>query len=162
MAVTSRNTLKGWFQRGYYPTAGQFASFIDSCFNLNDDSIAIADVAGLSASLGGKASMAAVNNALAIANAALAATGKRATVLFDNQQEFDFNAADYPNSAAPLSALFWVVHDELPGYVEGDKSTWFYKQAPADASFTVDADGNPVTYTFDLGFTPLHGMYQIL
>lgn len=163
MAITSRATLKSWFLRGLYPTAGQFASFIDSCWNLNDDTITIANITGLSAALGGKASVAAVNNALAVADAALAAAGKRATVLFDNQQNFVFHAADYPNAAAPLSALFWTVRDELPGYVEGDKTTWFYKPlAAADANFTVDAGGNPVTYSFDLGFVATHGMYQIL
>jgi hypothetical protein len=51
MAITGRNTIKSWFLTGYKPTQGQFASFIDSCFNLNDDTITIGMVSGLSAAL---------------------------------------------------------------------------------------------------------------
>lgn len=38
--VESRNTIKGWFETGDFPTAEQFAAWIDSVFHLNEDKLA--------------------------------------------------------------------------------------------------------------------------
>jgi hypothetical protein len=160
MAATSRATLKTFFLRGLFPTASQFATFIDSCFNLTDDKINIANVQGLPAALAACAPIAVANAALAAAEAALEGV-QRNTVSFANQQVFNLAASDYPNLSKPLAAIFWAVMDEQPGYVEGDSSTWVFKQVSAGYTFTQDAGGNAVFYTFDLGYAPLHGKYQL-
>jgi hypothetical protein len=50
-----RDVLKGYFLRGFKPTANQFAALIDA-FRLVSESIPVGDVEGLSNSLGSKAS----------------------------------------------------------------------------------------------------------
>lgn len=57
--ATTRETLKKWFSRGAYPTAGQFAAWIDSFFH-KDDKIPAASVEGLTDTLNGKADTATV------------------------------------------------------------------------------------------------------
>lgn len=53
MAVRSRETLKGYFRKGRYPTEGQFSDLIDSLRH-KGESVAISDVAGLAAVLNAK------------------------------------------------------------------------------------------------------------
>lgn len=53
--ATTRDTLKKWFSRGAYPTASQFAAWIDSFFH-KDDKIPAASVEGLTDTLNAKAS----------------------------------------------------------------------------------------------------------
>lgn len=152
--MTSRNALKPWFLTGLKPTQGQFAELINSCFNLNDDQITIAMVQGLSLALAGKASL--TNLAEAVAAAML-----RIPVAFANQQVFNFNAIDYPNLSQPMAAIFWAVMDDQPGFVEADKSTWVFKKIDFDFRFTQNIAGTPLVYTFDLGYAPSHGLYQL-
>jgi len=52
--MTGRSVLKTWFLTGEKPTQGQFAELINSVFNLNDDTISIAEIAGLATALGMK------------------------------------------------------------------------------------------------------------
>ena len=54
MAITDRNTLKGWFIRGAKPLASQFASWIDSYWH-KSDSIPIESVENLQSVLNSKA-----------------------------------------------------------------------------------------------------------
>lgn len=70
--MATRIALKNFFLRGLKPTQGQFATLIDSCWNKTDDTIGITDVSGLTAALGSKGSVDQVNNALTVANEALA------------------------------------------------------------------------------------------
>lgn len=53
MAIRSLNQLKKWFQKGCYPTAAQFADWMDSFFH-KDDIIPITSVDGLSERLNDK------------------------------------------------------------------------------------------------------------
>lgn len=57
MGIKKRQTLKGCFKRGCYPTEGQFADLIDSFMHKTEDQLGISDVAGLSASLNRKFDM---------------------------------------------------------------------------------------------------------
>lgn len=59
--ATTRETLKKWFSRGAYPSAGQFAAWIDSFFH-KDDKIPAASVEGLTDTLNGKADAATVDS----------------------------------------------------------------------------------------------------
>ena len=59
--ATTRETLKKWFSRGAYPSAGQFAALIDSFFH-KDDKIPAASVEGLTDTLNGKADAATVDS----------------------------------------------------------------------------------------------------
>nr|DAT27676.1 MAG TPA: hypothetical protein [Caudoviricetes sp.] len=52
--ATTRETLKKWFSRGAYPSAGQFAAWIDAFFH-KDDKIPAASVEGLTDTLNAKA-----------------------------------------------------------------------------------------------------------
>jgi hypothetical protein len=61
MAEQTRNTLKGWFQRGMKPTAAQFADWIDS-FLHKTDKLPISAVNNLQELLNGKASTEQLNN----------------------------------------------------------------------------------------------------
>jgi lysophospholipase L1-like esterase len=54
--MASRLTLKGFFKKGAKPTAGQFASWIDSFWHKDEDAIPVDKVAGLSEVLAGKTS----------------------------------------------------------------------------------------------------------
>src|ERR1700739_1386502 len=58
----SRAALKAYFQTGYKPTQSQFSDLIDAMFNLNDDTIAMANITGLTAARDGKASAAALTS----------------------------------------------------------------------------------------------------
>ena len=53
--------MKKWFSRGAYPSAGQFAAWIDSFFH-KDDKIPAASVEGLTDTLNGKADAATVDS----------------------------------------------------------------------------------------------------
>lgn len=152
--MTGRNALKQWFLTGLKPTQGQFAELINSCFNLNDDQITIAAVQGLAAALAQKASLA--NLTQAVANAML-----RPTVSFANQQVFNFNASDYSTLSQPITAIFWAIMDDQPGYNVADQSTWVFKKIDFDFRFTQNNVGVPLVYTFDLGYAPVYGMYQL-
>ena len=54
MAERNRTTLKSYFETGDAPTQTQFSDLIDSFLSLVDDTIAIADVVGLSTALNAK------------------------------------------------------------------------------------------------------------
>ncbi|MFC0514514.1 hypothetical protein ACFFGT_09890 [Mucilaginibacter angelicae] len=60
--MASRLTLKGFFTRGAKPTAGQFASWIDSFWHKDEDTIPVEKIAGLSTVLAEKASVSDVDN----------------------------------------------------------------------------------------------------
>ncbi|GGB14233.1 SGNH/GDSL hydrolase family protein [Mucilaginibacter rubeus] len=51
----TRAQLKAFFTRGAKPTAGQFASWIDSFWHKDDDTLPISKIGGLSTTLAGKA-----------------------------------------------------------------------------------------------------------
>lgn len=55
-----RSVLKAFFRTGAYPTQGQFETLIDSVYVKDEDTVPINKVAGLSDTLAGKASNAAV------------------------------------------------------------------------------------------------------
>lgn len=61
MATTARSILKNYFLTGKKPTQGEFANLIDSFLHKTEDSLGIADISGLSTSLGSKASLTQVN-----------------------------------------------------------------------------------------------------
>lgn len=61
MAEQTRNTLKGWFQRGMKPTAAQFADWIDSFWH-KGDLLPITAINSLQTLLNGKASTTQLNN----------------------------------------------------------------------------------------------------
>jgi len=68
--MASRSILKGYFTRGAKPTAGQFASWIDSFWHKDEDLIPINKVNNLSTTLAGKASTADISNEAEIRAAA--------------------------------------------------------------------------------------------
>ena len=59
--ATTRDTLKKWFRRGAYPTASQFAAWIDSFFH-KDDKIPVTSVEGLTDTLNTKADVVIVDS----------------------------------------------------------------------------------------------------
>lgn len=63
MATLSRDTLKGYFKTGMYPTEEQFASLIDSMRH-QSDSVPMENISGLPAALNDKASYASVSELL--------------------------------------------------------------------------------------------------
>jgi len=62
MATQGRNTLKGWFLTGKYPTQSQFADWIDSFWHKSEDSIPQAKIESLAESLALKADLEYVDN----------------------------------------------------------------------------------------------------
>lgn len=58
--MASRNQLKNYFITGKKPTQGQFAEWIDSFFHNTEDTLSIAQIAGLATALADKASIASV------------------------------------------------------------------------------------------------------
>lgn len=63
MAILSRDTLKGYFKTGMYPTEEQFASLIDSMRHQTDN-VPMENISGLPAALNDKASYASVSELL--------------------------------------------------------------------------------------------------
>jgi hypothetical protein len=59
--ASPRATLINYFLTGKKPTQEQFTDFINSVYNLNDDTFQLADVEGLDTALNGKASTDSVN-----------------------------------------------------------------------------------------------------
>ncbi|WPU98372.1 hypothetical protein SNE26_20310 [Mucilaginibacter sp. cycad4] len=67
--MASRLSLKSFFTKGAKPTAGQFASWIDSFWHKDEDTIPAGKIAGLSSALAGKASINDVDNEAATRSA---------------------------------------------------------------------------------------------
>jgi hypothetical protein len=67
--MASRLSLKSFFSRGAKPTAGQFASWIDSFWHKDEDTIPVDKITGLASVLAGKASINDVDNEAATRSA---------------------------------------------------------------------------------------------
>ncbi len=121
MAIRSLNQLKKWFQKGCYPTAAQFADWMDSFFH-KDDIIPITSVDGLSERLNDKYNAAdgAALEARAGAIADDLAAHRAESILDhrsinDNIEHLETEAGD----AATLADAKTYADDRLAGVVDG-------------------------------------------
>lgn len=103
MAERNRNTLKGYFLTGGYPTEQQFWDLIDSTFSLLEDTITMANINGLQTALNSKADVASINSMMA----QLAALGGTTSQSFNADGSFQIPDGQLIKSIAviPTAAI---------------------------------------------------------
>lgn len=136
--MATRVALKNFFIRGAKPTAGQFASWIDSFWHKDEDQIPVEKIEGLSRALAGKASVEDLQNEAAVRTAS------------DGSLQRQINSLTGSLDMSALIASAPVYANEAAASAAGLNPYTFYKTASGELRYRLPEENEAFTYTLPL------------